>query len=627
MKRALFMTCAAIATFATVRSQSTSASTPPTSPAPLFGDATAASGRPVESDPAPALPPRRSSAPAPFVVELPKPAAAPASADDPAAAAAAVDESALRYFASQNDLGRVAAEIRRLRSQYPEWEPPQDLFASDRSGIDEQPLWDLFSRHDLDGLHARIDEIRKDKPEWQPSSDFSIKLALAEAHVGLVKASDAKQWGSVLDLASSNKMLLTCGDVDALWRTAEALARTGDEPRAIEAYRYVLANCTQANLRLATVQKANQVLSSREALDGLIQMGKRQPDGRSEFEQVRLDKVRQKIGDSISATPGEQPSPGDLEAVAARAVSPDGQADADLLGWYTYGHKDFAGAQKWFGIALKTGSDSKAAEGLVLAVRDSGDIDQARKLAISYAGLGEGNRKLMVEALSAALTDPKAKAPTDAELSTLTQAVDSAKSADGAQALGWHFYKANNFATADGWFHKSADWTANESAAIGLVVTARHLHHDRDYVALISKYASVYPKVAELETMMRSRPSVAAARPRSAGRVVHVAAKPAAHRGGASATPGEAWDASADQVVKTFESGQYDSALALLDQRRQKRSEPHGLSVVRGWALYQKGDWEGAKHIFSSLDGGAYSREQQEGLRVIQAGYTNPRYR
>ncbi|MGI4764415.1 MAG: hypothetical protein ACRYGP_05025, partial [Janthinobacterium lividum] len=66
------------------------------------------------------------------MVELPKPAAAPASADDPAAAAAAVDESALRYFASQNDLGRVAAEIRRLRSQHPEWEPPQDLFASDR---------------------------------------------------------------------------------------------------------------------------------------------------------------------------------------------------------------------------------------------------------------------------------------------------------------------------------------------------------------------------------------------------------------------------------------------------------------------------------------------------------------
>lgn len=627
MKRALFVTCAAIATFATVRSQSTSASTPPAQPAPLFGVATVAGGRPVQSDPAPALPPRRSSAPAPFVVELPKPAAAPASADDPAAAPAAADESALRYFASQNDLGRVAAEIRRLRSQYPEWEPPQDLFASDRSGIDEQPLWDLFSKHDLDGLHARIDEIRKDKPEWQPSSDLSIKLALAEAHDGLVKASDAKQWGSVLDLASSNKMLLTCGDVDALWRTAEALARTGDEPRAIEAYRYVLANCPQASLRLATVQKANQVLSSREALDGLMQMGKRQPDGRSEFEQVRLDRVRQKIGDSISATSGEQPSSADIDAVAARAVAPDGQADADLLGWYAYGHKDFVGAQKWFGLALKAGSDPKAAEGLVLAVRESGDLDQARKLAISYAGLGEGNRKLMVEALSAALTDPKAKAPTEAELSTLTQAVDSAKSADGAQALGWHYYKSNNFTTADGWFHKSADWTANESAAIGLVVTARHLHHDYDYVALISKYANVYPKVAELEALMRARPSVATAHMRFEGRVVRVAARTAGHRGGASATPGEAWDASADQVVKTFESGQYDSALAMLDQRRQKRSEPHGLSVVRGWALYHKGDWEGAKQIFSSLDGGAYSREQQEGLRVIQAGYTNPRYR
>ena len=431
----------------------------------------------------------------------------------------------------------------------------------------------------------------------------------------------------MLELASSNRMLLTCGDVDALWRTAEALARTGDESRALDAYRYVLANCPQANLRLSTVQKADQVLSSPEAVDGLMQMGKRQPDGHGEFEQVRLDRVRRKIGNSISAPSGEQPSPADIEAVAARAVAPDGHADADLLGWYAYGHKDFTGAQNWFGIALKAGTDPKAAEGLVLAVRESGDLDQARKLAISYAGVGEGNRKVMVDALSEALTDPKAKAPTEAELSTLTQAVNAGKSADGAQALGWHYYKAKDFAAADGWFHKSADWTANESAAIGLVVTARHLHHDRDYAALITTYAKSYPKIAELEAIMRSRPSVSAVYTRNGSQGVRVAASYTGHHGAHPANPSETWDASADQVVKTFEAGQYDSALALLDQRRQKRSEPHGLSVVRGWALYHKGDWESAKQAFSSLDGGTYSREQQEGLRVIQAGYTNPRYR
>ncbi|WP_404289018.1 hypothetical protein ACD578_23600 [Microvirga sp. RSM25] len=35
-----------------------------------------------------------------------------------------VDESALRYFASQGDTRRVNAEIARLRALYPNWTPP-----------------------------------------------------------------------------------------------------------------------------------------------------------------------------------------------------------------------------------------------------------------------------------------------------------------------------------------------------------------------------------------------------------------------------------------------------------------------------------------------------------------------
>ena len=90
---------------------------------------------------------------------------------------------------------------------------------------------------------------------------------------------------------------------------------------------------------------------------------------------------------------------------------------------------------------------------------------------------------------------------------------------------------------------------------------------------------------------------------------------------------GEPWDKSADEIVKAYDSGQYDTAVALLEQRRQKRSEPQGLAVIRGWAMYHKGDWEGAKKVFSSLDAGTATRERQEGLRVIEQSYTNPRYR
>src|SRR3712207_2271771 len=43
-----------------------------------------------------------------------------------------VDESALRYFASQGDTRRVNAEIARLRALYPNWTPPSDLRSEER---------------------------------------------------------------------------------------------------------------------------------------------------------------------------------------------------------------------------------------------------------------------------------------------------------------------------------------------------------------------------------------------------------------------------------------------------------------------------------------------------------------
>ncbi len=295
---------------------------------------------------------------------------------------AEIDLSALRYFAAQNDLERVAAEIRLLRSKNPDWDPPEDLFSEVRSGIDEQPLWDLFAKRDLVAVHAKMDEIKQDKPDWQPSSNFAGKLALAEAHDALVKASDAQQWGQVIDTASNTKMLLTCGDIDALWRTAEALVHTGDEPRAI------------GGLPLHPDDLQADRSASRDGREGKppgevaggpgrpLQMGQRLPDGRNEFEQVRFDLLRRKIGEAAAGTSPIQPTPAEIDALSTSAASPAGQADAQLLGWYSYSRKDYAGAEKWFRTALRAGDNAKAAEGLVLALRDGGNKDEAATQAI-----------------------------------------------------------------------------------------------------------------------------------------------------------------------------------------------------------------------------------------------------
>lgn len=657
VRNILLATCAVIATTVTVHSQASDpAAAPPSVAEPRPVDAADALRAAGLGDLAPA---------APAALELAKipkeaaPAATPAI--DPATAP--IDLSALWYFATQKDFARVAAEIKLIRRTHPQWTPPQDLFsAADGGGPEEEPLWDLFKAGDFAGMHARIDAMKRERPDWTPSANLSGKLALAEARETLVKASDAKDWPGVVAVATANKMLLTCNDLDALWRTAEALGRSGDGARATEAYRYALTTCTTPHDRLATVQKAGLVLQSAD-LDKLLALGRRQADGSGEFDALRFDRLRSQIGAAIGDRTLPAPAQADLDALAAVARTPAGKGDAQLLGWYSYSRKDYPGAQGWFTQAMSAGPDPKAAEGLVLSLRGSHALPAAREAALRYAALGPDNRRLMLEIVTAAITDPTAGTVSDAELAAFGDAVNDARSEDGAQALlfradqkkdkkgvaewtakaiqwkgeeieanrsaegaealGWQLYTSNDLAGAQTWFGKSADWAPSESAAVGLVLTAHRLHHTGDYNARVAQYRAMFPRVAELEAQMR----VQGPQPGKARVADRRLARTAQSGSGDRAAGSGNWDKSADDIIKTFHAGDYDKAVAMMDQRRARRSEPRGLSIVRAWALYHKGDWEGAKQAFSSLDAGELSRDREVGMRLIEQGYTNPRYR
>ena len=109
-------------------------------PAPAALNVAADSG-PLAPSSNPIAPP---GAPQPWAFSLPKPPAADASGA-PAGPSDGIDLSALRYFASQNDLSRVAAEIRLIRSKHPDWQPPDDLFSGSQGSAMEAPLWKLFA--------------------------------------------------------------------------------------------------------------------------------------------------------------------------------------------------------------------------------------------------------------------------------------------------------------------------------------------------------------------------------------------------------------------------------------------------------------------------------------------------
>mgnify|MGYP003384836483 CR=1 FL=1 len=79
-------------------------------------------------------------------------------------AAKFVDESALRFYAAQGDTARVAAEVRRLKTLNPSWQPPQNLFEAAGPVIDEQPLWTLLAEKRFEALREGIAKLQSHQP-------------------------------------------------------------------------------------------------------------------------------------------------------------------------------------------------------------------------------------------------------------------------------------------------------------------------------------------------------------------------------------------------------------------------------------------------------------------------------
>ena len=131
-----------------------------------------------------------------------------------------------------------------------------------------------------------------------------------------------------------------------LWRVADAFARTDRQQRAIDAYRYVLANCDNPAERLASMQKALDVLP-RPALDALIKEEREAPDGAGEFAPVRDEMARRAVaaGDKDAEL---TVAPADVATVERLADAENKASDALLLGWYHLLRNNIPEAEKWF---------------------------------------------------------------------------------------------------------------------------------------------------------------------------------------------------------------------------------------------------------------------------------------
>ena len=193
-------------------------------------------------------------------------------------------------------------------------------------------MWKLYSEGKLAEVRKAIADRQTAQAGWQPPADLLDRLAVAEAREQLINASNLKQYEAVIRIGSTSSSLLTCGDVDVLWRVAEAFAHTHREDRARDAYLYVLNNCKKPEERVATIQKALPLLS-RPNLEQLLATEQKTADGKGEFSAIRGDIARQSLANA-DADPKLVVAPADIATVEALATAGGLPSDALLLGWY-----------------------------------------------------------------------------------------------------------------------------------------------------------------------------------------------------------------------------------------------------------------------------------------------------
>lgn len=582
------------------------------------------------------------------------------------------DLAGLRYFAQSGDTKRLKKEIERLQEIYPDWSPPEDLASlSIISDPELTHMWKVFAEGKYPELRRLIDERKAAEPGWTAPKDLLEKLSFAEARSRLINASHLQQYDTVIRIAAANADLLTCANVDIMWRLAEAFTKTGVDGRAKEAYFYILQNCNVPSERVATIQKALALLPEVD-VDQLIVEERLRADGTPEFETVRDDLARLNITRSLKD--GKAAKPDDLQKIEKLAQQKNAGEDALLLGWYFLEQKEFQTAESWFRQATARSDTEEAAQGLGLALLGLDEPIEAEKVLNPWWQASARSQANYLASASAILArEPRAKIDEDT-FRTIVLAVTRAKDGKAARQIGWYAYENDQAETASQWFQVALTWEPDdEAAAYGLALSLRKSGDQKQLSALIATWSARSKKIDALEPTARRTsagpskvgsvtagsdctrfvppsalsPASAVARgwclldknrPIEAVDVFAVALSSKNERTRSDAAYGQSLaylrlglvnqaSVSATQASQSpertreltldilskragaaFEAGRYTEALIALDERRRYEPEQFDLMVLRGYAYLQLKRYEDALQVFEALASAGYSK-------------------
>ncbi|HEY8578525.1 MAG TPA: hypothetical protein VIL72_01465 [Beijerinckiaceae bacterium] len=453
-----------------------------------------------------------------FLIEAPRPVAAapkparPAPAEAPAAPAReepraqaakraptiqgladGPDETALRYYAAQGQTARVAAETARLQRLHPEWRPPDNLYEPQDAGAeDEQTLWDLFGADRLDELKTLIAQRQRHEPGWKPSPEFTEKFNRKLMRQRLLTLWKEGRLRDIVDVVRADGYGGAESDVDLRWTLAEVHARMKQTSEAIGIYQSILASSREQAERVATIQKAMDVLRISD-VEPLIAQGRP-----GEFAALATDITRARISAYLHDERVEPIPAQEFKAFEAYARGVSDANQAGLVAWHHYKARDHRAALDWFKLALERGGDAMVAHGLAHTLRELGMSREAEEVAYAWREPLINNAILYVDLMERELTRAIPRPIEPERLARYAQVTMDLASGEGAQALGWYAFNTCQYEAAHAWFMRAVAWYPKEATVVGLALAARRLKRSKELFELANPYDGLFPKLIEL---------------------------------------------------------------------------------------------------------------------------------
>ncbi|TJZ76276.1 cellulose synthase subunit BcsC-related outer membrane protein [Chitiniphilus eburneus] len=251
---------------------------------------------------------------------------------------------------------------------------------------DARPLWRLLHAGRLGEFDAALARQRQATPGWRPDAALLRERARLQRQDEIAAALALQDAVTLRHVMAAAPQEFGCTRIDRAWAAAAILARAGDEDGAWRIYRGLFPDCTPAANRIATLYKAQPLLSPQryEQLLALeIAEGRRDAASDATLARIRYDLALSRLADR----PRDVAVPDASVTELAPQIIAYRDADTALLaGWSAYQAGEAEAARDWFERAWQwQPADREAPYALAVIALDQGELDRADQLLATPA--------------------------------------------------------------------------------------------------------------------------------------------------------------------------------------------------------------------------------------------------